>query len=179
MSTPFIGQICFFPWNWPPYGWLSCDGTMYQIQQFQALFSLIGNVYGGDAKTTFRVPDLRGRVPVGLGTAAGSTHNWTLGGAYGADTVSLNSTNYLPPHNHALQIPAAAPTTGVAAAGAALGPVAPNQFFSGPISDANTTFSPLALGSAYGPGAPHENRQPYLVLNACIAWDGEYPDLNY
>jgi microcystin-dependent protein len=151
---------------------------MYQIQQYQALFSLIGNVYGGDAKTTFRVPDLRGRVPVGLGTAAGSVHAWTLGGANGADMVSLNNTNYLPPHNHNLQIPAAPSTTGVAADGAALGPVAPNQFFSGPISDANTTFSPLALGSAYGPGTAHENRQPYLVLNACIAWDGDYPYLN-
>lgn len=178
MSTPFIGQICFFPWSWPPYGWLYCDGTMYQIQQYQALFSLIGNVYGGDAKTTFRVPDLRGRVPVGVGTAAGSTHPWTLGGAYGADTVLLNSTSYLPPHNHTLQFPAVAPTTGVAAAGAALGPVAPNQFFSGPLSSTNTTFSPLALGPAYGTGTPHENRQPYLVLNACIAWDGDYPHLN-
>lgn len=179
MSTPFIGQICFFPWNWAPYGWLQCNGSIQPIQQFQALFSLIGNVYGGDAKTTFGVPDLRGRVPVGLGAAVGSSHVWTLAGAYGADSVSLNSTNYLPNHTHTLQIPTVASTTGVAAAGAALGPVAPNQFFSGPLSSANTTFSPLALGPAYGTGAPHENRQPYLVLNACIAWDGEYPDLNY
>ncbi|MBJ7413886.1 MAG: tail fiber protein [Niveispirillum sp.] len=180
MSTPFIGQICFFPWNWAPYGWLPCNGLLQSIQSYQALYSLIGNVYGGDGKTTFGIPDLRGRVPVGVGAVNGASHVWDLAGVFGADAVALGTnTNYLPNHTHTLSVAAAASTTGVATAGAMLGPVTPNQFFSGPATSTNpTTFSPLALGATYGTGAAHENRQPYLVLNACIAWDGEYPNLD-
>jgi microcystin-dependent protein len=179
MSTPFIGQICFFPWNWAPYGWLYCDGSLYPIQQFQALYSLIGPTYGGDGKTTFGVPNLKGRVPVGLGTAAGSTHPWTLGGAFGTDTVTLNSTNYLPAHNHNISFVNTPSTTGTAVAGCMLSTISPSQFWTAPPTVADGNFDVNVMGPAYSLAPTgHENRQPYLVLNACIAWDGEYPDLS-
>jgi microcystin-dependent protein len=179
MSTPFIGQICFFPWNWAPQGWMRCDGTLYPIQQYPALYSLIGPTYGGDGKTSFGVPNLKGLVPVGVGTAAGSVHTWTLGGAFGSDTVTLNSTAYLPSHNHNISFVNTASTTGTAVAGCMLSTVAPGQFWTAPPTSADGIFNSLAMGTAYSTTPTgHENRQPYLVLNPCINWDGDYPDLS-
>lgn len=181
MSTPFIGQICFFPWSWTPEGWFPCDGTLRQINQYPALFSLIGTIYGGSQQQgTFALPNLRGRVPVGLGLAQspGATEVWSLGHAAGQEAVALTSQTYLPSHTHTISIGGVAPGTGTATAGAMLTTVVPNQWFAAPLAAANTTLSPQALSPAYGPGQAHENRQPYLVLNACIAYDGEYPDFD-
>jgi len=179
MSTPFVGQICFFSFNWAPYGFFSCDGSLQSVQQYTALFSLLGKTYGGDGKTSFGLPDLRGRVGVGLGTAPGGVRNWPLNTPYGTEQVTITSPNQLPYHQHNLMIAAVASNTGTAAAGAMLAGVMPNQFWAAPPASANTTLNPVALASAYAAApAPHENRQPYLVLNPCIAWDGEYPDLN-
>ncbi|WP_019643477.1 phage tail protein [Novispirillum itersonii] len=182
MSTPFIGQICYFSFPWTPEGWLPCDSTTYNIQHYPALYSLIGTVYGGDAKTTFKVPDLRGRVPVGLGLASapGSVLNWTLGSVHGMDAVILSNTGYLPSHNHTVSFAGTTSTTGTPVANAMLSNIAPAQFWATNTA-ANTTLHPATLGAAYstsGGVAAHENRQPFVVLNPCIAWDGEYPDLN-
>ncbi|WP_445681333.1 phage tail protein [Radicibacter daui] len=177
MSTPFIGQICFFPWNWAPQGWFLCDGSLQSVRQFPALYSLMGTTYGGDGRDTFGLPNLSGRVPVGLGTAPGGSVAWVPGGAYGVDTVTLNSTSYLPNHTHNLSFVAAPSNTGTAVAGAMLGNISPNQFWAATPAEANGTFSPAVMGPAYSTApTSHENRQPYLVLNACIAWDGEYPE---
>lgn len=180
MSTPFIGQICYFSFPWVPYGWLACDSATHSIQQYPALYSLIGNIYGGDAKTTFKVPDLRGQVPVGLGVAAtpGSTVNWTLKATHGVDAVTLNNPAYLPIHNHTASFALTPSTTGTAVANAMLSNIAPAQFWATNTA-ANTTLHPATLGVAYSvTPATHENRQPFVVLNPCIAWDGEYPDLS-
>lgn len=181
MSTPFIGQISFFSWPWAPEGWLLCDGAEYPIQRFGMLHSLIGNFYGGDGITKFKVPDLRGRVPVGVGKAVGSAYSWTPGGKAGDASVALDSQSYLPPHNHVLTYwggQGLTGQTGVATAGALLGPVEPLQLFAVPKAEANTTLSFNTLGPAYGKGDPHENRQPYLALTACIACEGDYPSFS-
>lgn len=181
MSTPFIGQICYFSFSWVPYGWFACDGATYSIHQNPALYSLIGTAYGGDAKTTFKVPDLRGRVAVGLGVAPvlGSIVNWTLNGAHGSDTVVLNNPVYLPEHNHTASFALTPSTTGTAVANAMLSNIAPSQFWATNTA-ANTSLNPATLGMAYSVSpTAHENRQPFVVLNPCIAWDGEYPDLSF
>jgi len=95
---PFIGQIMMFGGNFAPRGWAFCNGQLISISQNQALFSLIGTIYGGDGRTTFALPDLRGRVPMGMGRGLGLTER-EIGQRFGSETQALTSLN-LPPHNH-------------------------------------------------------------------------------
>lgn len=176
MSDPFIGQIVFFPWNWAPQGWLPCNGLLYPISEYQALYSLLGNVYGGDARTTFGVPNLQGRVPVGIGKSPGASVDWSLGTAHGSDVASVPAAG-IPSHNHRMSFAVAPSTTGTAVDGCMLANISPAQRWAAP-PPADNHFDPNTLMPAFGPGVPHENRQPYLVLNACIAHEGEYPNLN-
>lgn len=100
----FIGTILAWPMDWAPEGWAICNGQLLQVNQNQALYSLLGVRYGGDGKNTFGVPDLRGRVPVGIGQRQGSTPpapSYTLGQTGGNDTVGLTAAN-LPAHTHGL-----------------------------------------------------------------------------
>lgn len=176
MSTPFIGQLCFFGFDWAPRGFLRCDGSLQQINQYPALYSLLGTTYGGDGKTTFAVPNIMGRTLVGTGQAAGGATLWQVNTKAGTESVTITSSSQLPPHTHSLQIAATTSTTGTAVAGALLGAVVPNQFFVTP-PPGDRVMNPAALGSAYSQAPTgHENRQPYLVLNPCICWDGMYPD---
>ncbi|MDG5497363.1 tail fiber protein [Niveispirillum sp. BGYR6] len=177
MSTPFIGQISFFPWSWAPYGWLPCNGSIYKIAEYQALYSLIGSNYGGDARNTFGVPNLQGLVPVGVGQSVGAQTNWTLGATHGTDTVLINN-SMVPTHNHTMSFVLGASTTGTAVTDCMLANISPPQFWAAP-PPANAYLGPAALTEAFGQApSPHENRQPFLALYACIAWDGEYPDLD-
>lgn len=98
MSEMYIGMIVPFAGNFAPEGWLLCQGQELQIQQYQALFSIIGNYYGGNRTTTFKLPNLCGRALVGVGTAVSGTV-YSLGKEAGNETVALNVNN-LPPHNH-------------------------------------------------------------------------------
>src|SRR5262247_1539362 len=100
MSEPFLGQIQPFGFNFAPTGWATCDGQILSIAQNTALFSLLGTTFGGNGQTTFGLPDLRGRVPIGQGQGPGLA-NYTLGQTGGQETVTL-ITSQMPQHTHSL-----------------------------------------------------------------------------
>src|ERR1700704_1280854 len=104
MSTPFLGMIAIFPYNFAPTGWAFCNGQLLPINQNQALFSLLGTTYGGNGVTDFALPDLRGRVPVHSGQSQGpGLSPYTIGQFGGAENVAL-TVNELPPHTHAITL---------------------------------------------------------------------------
>lgn len=165
---PFVGEITIFAFNQTPQGWLPCNGQVLNINQYAALFSLLGTVYGGDGKTTFGLPDLRGRVTVNQGTTAAPAY--TMGLAAGLESVTL-TTNHIPPHTHqmyAVDLPAANnnPANNML-----------SQAVTAIYAAANSTPQALASGSMAitGGSQPHENRQPSIALQFCIATVGLYP----
>jgi microcystin-dependent protein len=167
---PFLGQLSLFGFGFPPRGWAKCDGQILPIAQNTALFSLLGTTYGGDGRTTFALPDLRGRVPVHQGQGPGLS-NYDLGEVLGAESVTL-TTQQLPPHGHGIQGAATAASKspsgavpGYNDAGSSYGPPDGTQM-------ANTMCQPT------GAGQPHENRQPTLAMNWCIATEGIFPSRN-
>lgn len=161
---PFIGQIQAFGFNFAPRGWALCDGSLLAISSNEALFSLLGTIYGGDGRTTFGLPDLRGRAPMHFGTGPGlSPHN--IGQRGGSETNVLGINN-LPSHNHAIAAQEEGDTddpTGNVVAGDGT-----NAF--GTAADIN-----LSNTANTGSGQAVNNMQPYLVVNYCIALVGVYP----
>lgn len=178
MSSPFIGQIMIFAGNFAPLGWALCDGHEEPIAQNQQLFDLIGITYGGDGTTSFAVPDLRGCAPIGQGQGRGLSP-YRLGQAVGAETVAL-TTAQLPSHAHTVNAAAGPGNSHVPAGNTVLsgvgGQAASGQFQT-PAYAAPSNETPLDASSiaATGGGRPHDNRQPYLVLNFCIAMSGATP----
>lgn len=174
MSEPFVGEIRLLAINWAPKGWALCDGSLLPIMPNQALFSLLGTQFGGDGRTNFGVPDLRGRVP--LGTVTPGQHQG-LQWAGGVENVILTAAQ-TPAHNHALQAIAEAgnkanPTDNFYAKVTAVTPAtAPVNIYGAPTS--TVALDAGTLSSAGGDGA-HDNMQPFLVLNYCIATQGYYP----
>ena len=161
---PFLGEIRLVPFTFAPKGWAFCAGQLLPINQNQALFALLGTTYGGDGRTTFALPDLRGRVPVGAGQAGGS--EYPLGSSGGHETVKL-TVGQLPSHSHAVRANRGQATTKNPAASlpASGGAYAATQ---------NATMNSVMLGKSGG-GQAHENRQPYLSLNYIIALQGIFP----
>jgi microcystin-dependent protein len=172
MSDPFVGEIRMFGGNFNPTGWATCDGQLLPISQNTALFSLLGTIYGGDGKTTFALPDLRGRSPLQWGTGPGLTLR-DIGQAGGQAAVTLVVTS-IPAHTHALKADIGAATTG-APAGLMLG-VADTPTY---VPDA-VDLAPMAPETLRptGNGQPHNNRQPYLGVTMIIALQGIYPPRN-
>ena len=167
MSEPFLGEIRMVGFNFAPHGWAMCNGQLLPISQNTALFSLLGTTYGGDGKTSFALPDLRGRAPIHTGQGAGLTVR-DLGAAPGAETITLTSAQ-MPPHTHTLEAnPANASTKHPA--GAVL---AADKTYSGPASPP-VAMSPAAIATTGGGGA-HDNLQPSLTLNFIIALQGIFP----
>jgi microcystin-dependent protein len=173
---PFVGQITVFPFNFAPVGWALCEGQLMPISQNTALFSLLGTFYGGDGRTTFALPDLRGRVPVGQGQGPGLSF-YDIGEMEGGEAVTLLATQN-PPHSHPFPAVAAQATTN-APNGAlpAEGHGSGRGAFPVNIYAALQTAVPLASGqvASAGGGQPHNNLQPYLSLNWCIALQGVFP----
>ena len=172
MTDPFVAEIRLFPFNFAPKGWAFCDGQLLPISQNTALFALLGTTYGGDGRSTFALPDLRGCVPVHPGQAPGLSQRF-LGEAGGSSTVSLLSSE-MPAHTHPLTASAA-----TAFARSPSGELFANQS-GGVNSYASPAGAPAALlaSSASGPagdGLPHNNMAPYLVMNFCIALQGIFP----
>lgn len=178
---PFLGQIQPFGFNFNPRGWLRCEGQLLSISQNSALFSLLGTIYGGDGRTTFGIPDLRGRVPVGFGNGPGLS-NYNIGTKGGVETVVLN-TLQMPSHNH----------TGTASVSQACSsqpgdedspeghvPAAhagDEDFASVPDSTMAAATATVAISNNGGNQA-HENRPPYLAINWSIALTGLFPSRN-
>ena len=174
MSEPFIGQIDFFAFNFVPQSYLPCIGQAVPIGQYQALASLLGTTYGGDGRNTFGLPDLRGLLPVGIGTASvpNPLVNWQRNTKGGVETVTLTQSQY-PIHSHLVNIFTGAPISSTAGGG--LGFVTPNQNTAVLSTQANMQNS-VMLGVYAGGGGAHPNMQPYITFTACICCDGMYPD---
>lgn len=166
MSEPFLAEIRIVAFNFAPRGWALCDGQILPISQNQSLYSLLGTTYGGDGRTTFALPDLRGRTPIHVGDGH------LLGNKSGEETHTL-SANEIPQHTH----PARASTTGgnVPVPNDNVLASSPNQMYTDPAG-----LTAMAGGSVTnaGGGQAHENMQPFLVLNFCIALQGLYPSRN-
>lgn len=170
MTTPYLAQIQIFSFQFAPRGWAQCNGQLLPIAQNQALFSLLGTTFGGNGTTTFALPDLRGRVPMHWGSGPG-LGNVSLGQVAGTENVTLLSTN-LPSHNHLAVASSLAPTVGAAANNTWATGGAASYAASG-----NAAMNPAAIGSAGG-NQPHNNMQPTLTLNICIALQGIFPSRN-
>ncbi len=187
MTDNFLGELRVFAFGRNPRGWLPCQGQLLTIQQYQALYALINTTYGGDGKVNFAVPDLRGRVAVGLGQSAVTGTVYQRGQKGGAETVTLTAAQ-APPHNHVIVASQSTTTTGqapannyigVATAGA--GGIQPfNLYAPSPTSPNDPNWVPLHSStiSSSGGGGAHENRQPILALQICIATQGIWPSRN-
>lgn len=172
MSQPFLGEIRIMGFNFPPRGWALCDGQLLPISQNQALFSLLGTTYGGDGRTTFALPDLRGRVPLSFGQSSSGV-GYTLGQRAGEQAHTLTAQE-MPPHSHGLFASPTQANTPLPA-GNLLGTSAGADVY-----DAANNTQPMnaAAVSAAGGSQAHENMQPFLVLNFCIALVGIFPSRN-
>lgn len=174
MTTPFLGEIQLFGFNYTPAGWASCNGATLQIRQFTALFSLIGTQYGGDGVTTFQLPNLTGRAPCSQGQGPGLTAR-TIGDTFGSESVQLDVTQ-IPSHTHQFTVerqPNVALQHNVPLTNDGLITIGGTNTFL-PTATPTTTFAAAAISPAGGNQA-HENRQPLLALNFCIALQGEFP----
>ena len=170
-AEPFIGQIAFVAFNFAPVGWAECNGQLLPINQNQALFSLLGTMYGGNGQTTFALPDMRGRVLVHAGTGTGLSPK-TQGQIGGAETHTL-ITNEMPVHRHGVKATsdegnANLPTGAVPANTKALD----KEYSTG--TNLDVTMNQQMVGVAGG-SQPHNNMQPYLALKCIIATQGIYP----
>lgn len=170
MANPFIGEIRIFAGSYPPMGWFFCQGQELQVNQFAALYSIIGNTYGGNPPNTFKLPDLRGNAPLGWGQGPGLTPH-ALGQKGGAATVALTASQ-MPCHMHTVQCvsnPATVsnPSNGIWAKSVGTNLYSPDE------SDAAMSNKALssACGSVGGTVA-HNNMQPYLGINFIISYDG-------
>jgi len=170
---PFIGEILMFGGNFAPRGWALCDGALLSISQHQALFSILGTTYGGDGRTTFQLPDLRGRVAVHPGSGPGLTTR-RLGEKGGSETNTLTVAQ-IPSHNHSVSVGVSGENGEEANAN---GQVIANQ--TGGFNEDAT--SGQALGgvneSNVGGGQSVNNIQPYQCVNFIIALEGTYPSRN-
>lgn len=172
MSEPFVGEIRMFGGNFAPRGWAFCDGQLLATSQNDALFSLLGITYGGDGRTTFGLPDMRGRIPLHQGSGTGLTPR-RLGSKSGSENVTLTA-NQLASHNHDLNANTAA-ATGSAPQGKVTAESSAPKIYAG--QNQNQTLSQEALASAGG-SQPHTNLMPTLCVNFIVALFGIYPSRN-
>jgi microcystin-dependent protein len=168
MAEPYLSEIKLMSFDFPPKGWAACDGQFMPINQNQALFSLLGTTYGGNGQTTFALPDLRGRVPTHVG---GEGHFLGEKSGEPAHTLTLSE---IPQHFH---IASATSDSGdlFVATGNVLA-ASPAQLYA-PATSNLTTLIPSSV-TTIGGSQPHENMQPYLALNFCIALVGIFPSRN-
>lgn len=177
MAQPFVGQIIAVAFSYTPSGWLPCQGGLYPISQYQTLYTLLGTTYGGDGINTFGVPNLSGRTPLNYGQGQGLSA-YVTGQQIGGESVTLTS-NQMPPHNHTLNFSTSLATTVTPSAGQAVatlpGTAAVNIYATAAPNSALNAGSIVAGG---GGSQPHENRQPFLVINYIIAHSGVFPSQN-
>jgi len=173
MSDQFVAEIRIFPFNFPPTGWAFCDGQLMPISQNTALFSLLGTTYGGDGKSTFALPDMQGNAPMQPGQGQGLSLR-DLGEQSGSDTITL-LVSEIPLHSHNViaseadgleRSPNVNGTGQLPATGIGI------SMYQAPGPLVTLNFQAL---SPAGASLPHNNMQPYLTLNFCIALQGIFP----
>lgn len=165
MAEPFLSEIRLFSFVFAPQGWALCNGQLLPINQNQALFSLLGTTFGGDGRVNFALPDLRGRVPLHVG----SSH--TLGERGGAPAHTLSIAE-MPTHTHTAQVSNVPATTNTPTAALLLSNSTGSALY-GPASNL-TAMSPSSIVNTGGSQA-HLNMQPFLTLSFCIALQGIFP----
>lgn len=171
MADPFVAEIRIFPFNFAPRGWAFCDGQLLPLSQNTALFSLLGTTYGGNGKSNFALPNLQGNAPMQPGQGPGlSLHD--LGETGGSQTVTLLESE-IPAHTHAL-MSMIVPADAQAPAGNAIARTIGATPYLPPAGAPLVAMSGNAIAPAGG-DAPHNNMQPYLTLNFCIALQGVFP----
>lgn len=164
---PFLGEIILFAGNFAPRGWAFCEGQLLPINANQALFSILGTTYGGDGRTTFALPDLRGRAPISSGTGPGlSTHQ--LGQKGGTESNSL-TVNQMPSHNHTVGVP-----TSTSPGGETSGFLGASSIYA---EEHNASYGGVTM-THNGAGIPVNNLQPYLAINYIVALQGVFPSRN-
>ena len=170
MSEPFLAEVRMVGFNFAPRGWAFCDGQILPINQNQSLYSLLGTTYGGDGRTTFALPDLRGRTPIHVGSSGATEHR--QGQKSGEETHTL-AVNEMPQHQHAVD-----------ASDAEVNNPQPGGNRPGNVTNlayhAATNNQNMAAGvvANAGGGQAHNNMQPYLALNFCMALRGLFPSRN-
>lgn len=176
MANPYLGQITAFAFPFAPRAWAACDGSTVPMNQYGALYALIGTMFGGNGSSTIGLPNLGNASPCGTGTGPGLTPR-RLGQAFGEASVALDLTT-MPAHVHGAEAAAASRTivrTPIPTPVSALtSSNAGNIYGDGP---ANIVMAPNAV-SPNGSGGAHNNMQPYIAMNYCIALLGEYPDFD-
>ncbi|MEA2937015.1 MAG: hypothetical protein QOC56_519 [Alphaproteobacteria bacterium] len=179
MASPYVGEIRCFGFNFAPQGWAFCNGQLMAISSNELLFSIIGTTYGGDGSTTFGLPNLQGQIPMHWGSGPGG-FTTVVGEVQGTTLVTL-TTNQMPAHVHTIT------AVDLASGGVVERTPQPNSnaFLassnpSGVWNSAPTLNAPFAPNtlSSQGGSQPHENMQPYLVVNFCIALEGLFPTRN-
>jgi microcystin-dependent protein len=191
MAEPFLGMIILVGFNFAPQGWAFCNGQLLPINQNTALFSLLGTQYGGNGVTTFALPDLRGRVPLGFGQGAGLS-NYVQGQVGGVETVTL-TINQMPIHTHVIAPGSLSGTPRVKnAAGNRQTPVGNvpaieaagvTATYSDQAPDASMAAGTITISGSptaanAGAGQPFPVVQPYVAMNYCIALQGIFPSRN-
>lgn len=173
MSEPFLAEVRIVGFNFAPRGWAFCDGQILPINQNQSLYSLLGTTYGGDGRTSFALPDMRGRTPIHVGASNGTDHR--LGQKSGEETHTL-AVNEMPSHDHGLKASSELADTPIPT-GNLLASSAPNEIYS---AFASSQQAQLANGTVVnaGGGQAHNNMMPYLTINFCIALQGLFPSRN-
>ncbi len=166
MSDQYVGEIRMFSGTFAPIGWLQCNGQLLNITEYEALYTLIGTTYGGDGRTTFALPDMRGRLPIHMG------NGYAIGQKAGAESVTLVSSQ-MPAHTH---IPNASNVTATTASPANAFWAASSVTSVTPYSTTapDTTMNP-AMISSVGGNQPHDNMMPFMTVTFIIATEGVFP----
>ncbi|WP_430391816.1 phage tail protein [Dyella sp. 20L07] len=169
---PYVGEIRLLPFTYAPVGWQDCDGSLLSISDNEALYTLIGTTYGGDGQRTFGVPDLRGRIPVHMGTGAGLSP-YVLGQIAGYESITL-TTGQTPAHTHTVSANTTLATTGTPS-GNQLGAISGDTLYTSDI----TGLTPVPIASTMigiaGGSQPHDNTMPTLTMRFCISLFGTFP----
>jgi microcystin-dependent protein len=168
MSQPFVGEIRLFGGNFAPAGWAFCEGQLLPISENETLFNLIGTTYGGDGQSTFALPDLRGRLPMHMGTGPGLS-NRVISEMGGVETVTLTA-QQIPAHNHVPQAVSGSGNQTTPQGGVWAGTATSRYSSNAPDQAMKSTL----VGSAGG-SQPHENMMPYLAVSFIISLFGIFP----
>jgi microcystin-dependent protein len=176
MSEPFLAEVRIVGFNFAPRGWAFCDGQILPINQNQSLYSLLGTTYGGDGRTSFALPDMRGRVPMHVGRSnGGEAHR--EGQKSGEETHTL-SAGEMPQHDHVLNATNVAANSSIPDdALLAETPTSVGPIYSDAGADPNVSLASTSVANVGG-GQAHENMQPYIAVNFCIALQGLFPSRN-